>query len=874
MSLFSRLKALFDRSALSKEIEDELNFHIEMRIADSVAAGLDPETARREALLRFGNPAGIKERTTAMDTFLLIETIIADCRFSIRQLRRNFEFTVSGVLALGLGVGAALAAFMCVDAVLIKPLPYTHPKRLVEVTESSPLLSRNLTSYPNYLDWKRLNSSFALLSAWTPTSYTAKTEAATAQVSGTRVSDDFFRTLGVSPQLGRDFYPGEDSSEAAPSVLMSADAWREWFAGRSDAIGSRITLSDRTYTVVGVLPDNFYFAPRGLAQFWTPVGSLNKADHRRNYHNWFCVGLLKENISIESARANLATIAVGLAKQYPDSNAGKTASVVSLADATFGNLTLILAFLFGFALLLLSIAGANVTSLLMAKSRGRSQEVAIRVALGASRARLLSQFATEGVLLAGAGVSSGLMLAILAGRGMRALIPEETLFNMPYLRGVHLSFHVLIAALVIFLCLVTVFSVAPLSRLRTVRLQADLSVGTKTTRELGWRRFIAVLVVLELAMAVVLLVNAGLLDKSFYHLTSVPLGFSPENLSTLTVLVPTKSYGTPVRQRALEKRIIEAIQQLPGVVEAGVGHLPVSDNGPETLIKVPDAHSGDHNEVGYRVTSPDFFRAIDATLLKGRFFSESDDSDHPPVAIINQSLADQYFAGQDPIGKQIGNADLSVIRKIVGVIANIREGSLEEDIWPALYVPFNQAPVTSYSIVVRSSRRDKALIPLLIASIHRLDANISTYDLVSMNEEIDRSESSYLHRSSAWFMSGLASLAMILSLIGVNGLVAYSVSQRSREIGIRMALGAQRKAIYELFLKEFMWLILLGLALGVACSLAFSIYMRSLLFGITFYDPSTLVVVALIITIATLSAAFIPAHHAASLNPAQVLHVE
>ena len=872
MSLFTRLKTLFGRSALSKEIEDELNSHIEMRIADSVAAGLDPDVARRNALLRFGNPTSIRERTAAIDTVLLVETVAADCRFSIRQLRRSFGFTAAAILALALGVGASLAVFMCVDAVLIKPLPYAHPNRLVDVTESSSLLLRNLTSYPNYLDWKRLNSAFISLSAWTPTSYTAKTAVATAQVSGTRVSDDFFRTLGVSPQLGRDFYQGEDSPEASPSVLLSADAWREWFAGRGDAIGSQIILSDKAYTVIGVLPEDFYFAPRGLAQFWTPVGSLNKADRRRNYHNWFCVALLREKTSIESARANLTAIAAGLAKLYPDSNAGKTARVVSLADATFGSVTSIVTFLFGFALLLLFIAGANVTSLLIVKSRGRSQEIAIRGALGASRARLLSQFATEGVLLAGAGVSSGLLLAILAVRSMKAFIPEETLFEMPYLRGVHLSFHALTFALVVFLCLVGVFSAAPMARLRSIRLQADLSVGTRTIRDPGWRRFISALVVLELAMAVVLLVNAGLLGKSLYRLLSVPLGFSPQNLSTLTILSPTKTYGTPVLQSALEKRITETIKQLPGVIGVGVGHLPVSDNGPETLIRVLDApFHGEHNEVGYRVTSPDFFRTIDATLLKGRFFSESDDSNQPPIAIINKALADKYFAGQNPLGKRIGNADLSVVREIVGVVANVREGSLDEDIWPALYVPFNQAPVTGYSLIVRSSRTDKTLLPLLIAAIHRLDADISTYDLVSMNEEIDRSESSYLHRSAAWFMSSLALLAMILCLIGLYGLVTYSVSQRTCEIGIRMALGAQRKAIFELFLKEFIWLITIGLALGIACSLGFSMYMRSLLFGITAYDPSTIVVVAAVVTMATLTATFVPANRAAFINPVEAL---
>lgn len=875
MALFRRIKTFFRRSALSKEIEDELNSHIEMRIADNVAAGQAPDAARRDALLRFGNPTSIRERTVAIDTVLLIEAAAADCRFSIRQLKRNFGFTAVAILALALGVGASLVAFMCVDAVLIKPLPYAHPNRLVEVTESSPLLLRNLTSYSNYLDWRRLNNAFISLSAWTPTSYIAKTVTATAQVSGTRVTDDFFRTLGVSPQRGRDFYPGEALSEASPSVILSADAWREWFAGRSDAIGSQIILNDKAYTVIGVLPENFYFAPRGLAQFWIPIGSLNKAEQRRNYHNWFCVGLLKEKVSIGSARANLVTIASVLSKLYSDSNAGRTVSIVSLADATFGSVTSIVTFLFGFALLLLFISGANVTSLLLAKSRGRAQEIAIRGALGASRARLLSQFVTEGILVAAAGVGSGLVLAILAVKSMRAFISDETLFNMPYLRNVHFSFHSLTVALLVFLCLVGILSIAPIVRLRSIRLQADLSVGVRTTRDPGWRRFISVLVVFELAMAVVLLVNAGLLDKSLHRLLSVPLGFSPDNLSTLTISMPTRTYGTPALQSALEKRITETIKQLPGVIAVGVGHLPVSDNGPVTLIRMPGIpFHGEHNEVGYRATSPDFFRTIDTTLLKGRFFSENDDFDRPPVVIINKSLADKYFPGQDPLGKRIGNIDLSVIREIVGVVADVREGSLQEDIWPALYVPFNQAPVASYSIVVRSSGTDESIIPLLMTSIRRLDADISIYDLVSMNEEIDRSESSYLHRSAAWFMSSLALLAMSLCLIGLFGLVSYSVSQRTREIGVRMALGAQRKTIYQLFLKELGKLTTIGLALGLVCSLVFSMYMRSLLFRITPYDPSTIAIAAAVVTLATLTATFIPAYHAARIDPVQALRVE
>jgi macrolide transport system ATP-binding/permease protein len=736
MSLVARMKAFFGRSALSREIEDELNSHIEMRIADSVARGLSQDDARRDALLRFGNPTRIRERIAAIDTLLIFETISADFRFSIRQLRRSAGFTAAASLALALGVGASLVVFMCVDAVLIKPLPYAHPNSLVETTESSSLIPRNLTSYPNYLDWRRLNSTLSSLSAWTPTSYTAKMAAATDQTSGARVTDNFFRTLGVTPQLGRDFYNGEDSAEALPSVLLSDGAWRKWFDGRKDAIGSQIILSDKAYTVIGVMPEDFYFAPRGLAQFWTPVGNLSAADRRRNYHNWFCVGLLKQRTSIGTARADLESIAASLAKQYPDFNAGNTARVVPLSDASYGNVTPIVKVLFGFALLLLFIAGANVTSLLIVRSQRRSQEIAIRGALGASRGRLLSQFATEGVVVAVAGVSSGLLLAILAVRSMKAFVSEETLFDMPYLRGVHLTFHAMTFAGVVFLCLAGIFSVAPMVRLRSIRLQADLSIGTRTTTDPGWHRFISILVVLELAMAVVLLVNAGLLGKSLYRLLSVPLGFSPENLATLTVLSPTKRYGTPVLQSALEKRITEKIRELPGVLAVGVGHLPVSDNGPETWIRVLNApFHGEHNEVGYRVMSPDFFKTINATMLKGRYFSESDDSGRPPVAIINKALAEKYFPAQDPLGKRIGNIDLSVVREIVGVVNNVRDGSLDEDIWPALYVPFKQAPVSGYSLVVRSSQNNESLLPLLVAAIHQLDPDISTYDLVSMNED-------------------------------------------------------------------------------------------------------------------------------------------
>jgi macrolide transport system ATP-binding/permease protein len=875
MSLVARMKALFGRSALSREIEDELNSHIEMRIADSVARGLSQDDARRDALLRFGNPTSIRERIAAIDTLLIFETISADFRFSIRQLRRSAGFTAAAILALALGVGASLVVFMCVDAVLIKPLPYAHPNSLVETTESSSMIPRNLTSYPNYLDWRRLNSTLSSLSAWTPTSHTAKMAAATDQASGARVTDNFFRTLGVTPQLGRDFYNGEDSAEALPSVLLSDGAWRKWFDGRKDAIGSQIILSDKAYTVIGVLPEDFYFAPRGLAQFWTPVGNLSAADRRRNYHNWFCVGLLKQRTSIGTARADLESIAASLAKQYPDSNAGNTARVVPLSDASYGNVTPIVKALFGFALLLLFIAGANVTSLLIVRSQRRSQEIAIRGALGASRGRLLSQFATEGVVVAVAGVSSGLLLAILTVRSMKAFVSEETLFDMPYLRGVHLTFHAMTFAGVVFLCLAGIFSVAPMVRLRSIRLQADLSIGTRTTRDPGWHRFISILVVLELAMAVVLLVNAGLLGKSLYRLLSVPLGFSPENLATLTVLSPTKRYGTPVLQSALEKRITEKVRELPGVLAVGVGHLPVSDNGPETWIRVLNApFHGEHNEVGYRVMSPDFFKTINATMLKGRYFSESDDSGRPPVAIINKALAEKYFPAQDPLGKRIGNVDLSVVREIVGVVNNVREGSLDEDIWPALYVPFKQAPASGYSLVVRSSPNNESLLPLLVAAIHQLDPDISTYDLVSMNEEIDRSESSYLHRSAAWFMSSLALLAMILGLIGLYGVVTYSVSQRTREIGIRMALGAQRKAILELFLKEFIWLIVIGLGLGLACTFGVSRYVRSFLFGITAYDTSTIVLVLAIVTMATLIATFIPAKRAALVNPVEALRAE
>jgi predicted permease len=808
--------------------------------------------------------------------------LLQDLRFALRQFRKSPGFGLTAVLMLALGIGASVAIFAFVDAALIKPLPYADASRLVAPTETTAAFGRANLSYPDYLDWKKENKVFSSLDVYTGAGYLLRTPTGTEPVPALRVSDGFFRTLGVKPTLGRDFYVGEDKPGAPKAVLLSYSAWQRRFGGRRDVIGETVSLSGVPMTIIGVLPATFHFAARANAEIWAALQPDDPCSQRRSCHSLVGVARLKDGVSVEQAQADTTAIAKQLERQYPDSNRGQGASVIPLTEEIVGDIRPILLALLGGAGLLLLIACVNVSSLLLVRSEGRKREIAVRGALGASPARLAKQLFTEGLALVTVGSLLGLGAAGGAIEVLGRLISKDMISRMPYLEGIGLNGRVLSFAAVVSLLAVVLFSLTPILRLASsgsgAEMRGGLAEGSRGSSGAIWRRFGANLVVLELAIAVVLLVGAGLLGKSVYRLLHVELNFEPDHLATVQVALPDASYSKDPQVIAVQKEILQRVSELPGVKSAGIGNLiPLTGNGNTDWIRFEGKpYDGTHNEVNARDVSVNYFETLQAKLIRGRFFNDGDDATKPLVIVINQSLAKKYFPGEDPIGRRIGDIVLSPksMRTIVGVVDDVRESSLDTDTLPAEYQPFNQSTDTYFGVVVRTSQDAASVLPAIEAVIRTIDPGIGTRDEMTMTQRIHDSPTAYLHRSSAWLVGGFAALALLLGVVGLYGVIAYSVSQRTREIGVRMALGAQRASVYQLILREAGLLTLLGIAAGLACSIGAATLIRSLLFGVKAWDLSTLGTVAGVLGVCAMLASYFPARRAASVNPVEALRAE
>ncbi|HEY6554558.1 MAG TPA: ABC transporter permease, partial [Vicinamibacteria bacterium] len=847
-------------------------------IDDNLRSGLTPEEARRDALMKLGGVDLAKEAWRDRNTLPVLEHLVQDARYALRQLRQHAGFAGTAILTLALGTGASVAIFAFVDAALLKPLPYQGSDRLVGVFESVELFPQSNLSYPDYLDWKTMNTTLSSLEVFQQRGHRLTTETGALPATGARVSDGFFRTLGVTPVLGRDFQPGEDLLSAPRTVLLSYGAWQSRYGGSRDVLGKTVVLSGDPTVIVGVLPRDFHFAPVEPAEFWTTLHPQGSCDLRRSCHGLYGVGRLKDGLSVEAALADMKTIAKSLEDRYPDSNRGQGASVLPLSDVIVGNIRPTLLVLLAGASLLLVIAGVNVVGLLLVRSESRKREVAVRSAMGASSRRLLAQFVTEGVVLAVLGGALGLAAAHWSMQLLTGLIPASMLGAMPFLQDLGLNLRVLAFAGVVTLAAALLFSITPALRLSSPAIREGLAEGSRGSAGTIWRRLGSKLVVLELAMAMVLLVCAGLLGKSLYRLLQVDLGLQPERLLTLQVAAPASDYGKDEQAIALSREIERRALALPGVQSVGIvtNGLPVGGNGNTTWFRILGRPwHGEHNESPERDVSPGYFTTLGATLVRGRYFTEEEDARKPRVAIINQAMARQHFPDEDPIGKQLSYlSDPPVPMEIVGIVEDIREGPLDAAIPPVLYIPFNQSTGNFLGVVVRTSEVGASVLPTLADSVRAINPGIIVMASQSMSERITLSQSAILKRSSAWLVGAFAALALLLGVIGLYGVIAYSMGQRTREIGVRIALGAQRRSVYELVLGEAGWLVALGTATGLVASVAAATLMRGLLFGVRSWDVPTLLTVAVILAASALLASYLPARRAASIDPVEALRSE
>ena len=868
---------LFRRRTFNQDLQEEMAFHQEETAKEFEADGITPEAAHYAAMRQFGNATLLQERSREVVQFR-VETVVQDLRFALRQLRRSPGLAFTAILVLALGIGASTAIFAFVDAVLIRPLPYAEPNRLVDVDESEAVFPRSNLSRDDYEDWKRLNTTLKSLEVYGGTGFLLRTGSLSEPVPAGRVSDGFFRTLGVAPMLGRDFRPGEDKPGQPRIAMLSFGTWMKRFGARREVIGESISLSGEAYTVVGVLPRSFSFAPRASAELWVPLLDKNGCETRRSCHNLDGVGRLRDGVTVQAASADLKAIAAQLALAYPGSNLGQSASVVPLSELVVGKLRPTLLMLLAGAGLLLLIAGVNVASLLLVRAESRRRETAVRSALGATPARLVRLFITEGLLLAGFGCAAGMLSAVFMISLLTRIVPKPMAQGMPFLDALGLNPHTVLFATGSTLLAAVLLAATPTLRLAFSDVHPGLSDGGRGTASRFWRRLGANLVVVELTVAVVLLAGAGLLAKSFYLLLHVETGFDTSHLASIWVMAPDNVYSKPEEKTALYHQILEKVSAMPGVQSVAVtSDLPLNCNCDTDWIRIPGKpFHGEHNEVLQRDVSPQYMTVLKARLLRGRLFTEADDANHPQVTILNESMAKKYFPGEDALGKMIGDGDLSPksMRQVIGIIEDVREGAPDDPPWPAEYFSIYHSLDPYFAVAVRTGQDENAMLPGLVKTLRSINPNLGVYGESTMTAQLSSSQSALLHRFSAWLVGGFAGLALVLGVVGLYGVVAYSVSQRTREIGVRMALGAQRSGIYGLILKEAGWLTAAGIIAGLACSVAAAHLMRSLLFGVHAWDFTTLAAVAAVLGAAALLASLIPARRASSVNPVEALSAE
>lgn len=806
----------------------------------------------------------------------MLESTFSDFRFALRQFRKAPGFTLTAILVVALGIAAAVSIFAFVNAALLKPLPYQDPSRLVGVFESTASCPECSFSYPDYQDWKRANTVFRSFEIWAADAYLLRRTSGVESLRAGRVSGGFFQTLGVTPALGRLFTAADDTPAGPRTVVLPYATWQRLFGARTNVLGESITLDNNAFTVIGVLPRDFQFAPRA-AELWVTIHDPGVCEKDRSCRPFNGLARLNDGVSVSAALANTNAIAAQLQAEYPQSNLGQGALVMPFSHSVNGDIRPFLLILLAGSVVLLLIASVNVASLLLVRAESRRREMAVRGALGASRARLTRQLVMEAALLVALSVSFGVAAAWGAIRFLAALIPERVLRGMPFFASIGFDHRVLLFVAAVSLVALAVCTAAPVSRLSISDLPAGLAQGARGTSS-AWRRFGSHLVVVELSLAIVLLASAGLLGKSFYRILHVELNFDPAHLATLEIDANT-GYDTAVRQLALASGILNAVSAVPGVESAGLvnSNLPVTcncDAVPYRLLGRP--WNGAQQLALTSSVSAGYLAALRTRLLSGRLLRETDDDAHPPVVLINRTMAQQFFSGEDPIGQTIGDQALSPgsLRQVVGVVDDIREGALDQPIRPAVYLPLNQNPQNYLFLVARTRQNPAAALPALVTAIQKLDPGIGVRNEFTMTEHIHDSAASYLHSSAAWLVAGFAACALVLGVIGLYGVIAYSVGKRTREIGVRMALGAQRSSIGRLILGEAAWLVLLGLVLGVAASFLTGRLLRSLLFGVRAWDLSILIGVSAAITITTLIAAWIPARRAAATDPMQALRSE
>ncbi|HKV11093.1 MAG TPA: ABC transporter permease [Thermoanaerobaculia bacterium] len=869
---------------VAADVDDELEFHLEKVAEELVEEGWSPEAARTEARRRFGDLEGTraycraldKRKETQMRWTESLGEVGQDLKFAGRQLAKSPGFTLVAVLTLALGVGATTAIFSVVYGILLRPLPFAEPDRIVRAYPTASDGSPDSFSVPNYLDWSREAKTIEAASAMDNGTVTLAGDGGEPErLEAFWVRTDFFRILGLKPIAGRTFSPGEDKPAEQRVVLISEELWQRRFGRDRSVIGRRLDLNGVPSTVVGILGRDGQYPAN--ADVWLPLAFEEQMLTQRGAYYLNAIAKLAPGATLEEARAEAKVIGDRLAREYPRDNEGTSVGMAPLQEFMVGDVRTPLLVLLGAVLLVLLIACANVANLLLVRAASREGEIAIRTALGAGRTRIVRQLLTESLLLALVGGAAGVLLAVWMTRALVALAPRST----PRLEEVGVDGSVLLFTLGLTLLTGVLFGLVPALQASRPNLVGTLKEGTRGSRGRAATRVRSLLVVTETALAVVLLAGAGLLIRSFGELQKVDVGFRPEGVVKLNLALPESQYPEEARVRTFAGELLTSVRALPGVKSAALAAWGLPLSGTVTVISYtieghPPPPNGYEGNVRIGIASPEYFRTMGIPVLRGRDFTGQDRNGAPQVVVINQTAARQMFPGEDPMGKHVTLGwSVDGVRRggeVVGIVGDFKQDALQEDPEPHLFLPFEQAPVEGMTVVLRTATEPAAVATAVREKVHALDPNLAIYGLQTLEEVVASSASQ--PKFYMLLLGGFSAIALLLAAVGIYGVIAYGVRQRTQEIGIRLALGASQDRVLRMVVGQGMALAVAGALAGLVGALLATRGMRSLLYQVSASDPMIYTGVALMLVLVAAVASWLPARRAARTDPQLVLRGE
>jgi putative ABC transport system permease protein len=877
-TLWARLRDTIRQPPRDQEFRDEIEEHVSLLAERYRKQGMTPDAAMLGARRQFGNSTRLQEDRWTLQTMPALERVRGDLTYAVRMLRKNPGFAAAAVVTLALGIGANTAIFSVCYAVLFKPLPYSEPDRIVMLWERMGNGQLSTVAPANFVDWRSESRSFSAMAAINSSSFILGGQGEAARLGSANVSAGFLSLLGAGFTLGRDFLPEEDRPGQNQVAILSHTLWQERFGADPDTAGRSITLNDTSYTVVGVLPAGFQFASsatdfqaRSQADIWVPMG-LDLQNLRRGTHPYRVIARLKPGVELAQAQAALDVTASNLARLYPADNKDKGISAIPLAEQVTATVRLALQALLGAVGLVLLLACANVANLLLSRAAARQREMAVRVALGASRGRLAQQLLTESVLLAAIGGTAGFVLAVAGIAMLAPRLPAD----LSRAAGAAVDARMLLFTVVMSLATGVLFGLGPLFGTRHVKAAESLKQNDRTASGLQ-SRLRHGLAVAQIAIAIVLLIGAGLMAKSFWALLHVAPGFRSESLLTARLSLPRSRYPDNPTIAAFERELSDRLLARPGIQSAGfTTYLPLSgtDNGWAFFIEGrPPLPTGVWNVVKYRPVSPGYFETIGIPLLRGRSLTVADTLESPWVMVINSAMAREYWGQEDPVGRRMRFGG-PVWRTVVGVVGDVLHEGLDGKARPEMYMPMTQARNLEGgpTIVLRTALDPATTAAELRAAVATIDRNIPLDRFESMDQLIGGSVAQ--PRFRAVILAAFSLLALVMASIGIYAVMNYLVVQRTREFGIRLSVGATRADLLRLVLGRAAALIAAGTCVGLAGAMLLVRFIAKLLFGTTPLDPLTFAAVPILLASVALAASYIPARRATRIDPMVALRYE